>query len=70
MLNKIKCFFGYHDYFVVSNLTSYSRQIACHECKRLFAMNDDVEVVVPWDENFEELYSTYPNVVFAKGKRL
>ena len=59
MKNKlwlIWCMLFGHKYFLIRNLTSWSRKIGCHRCNKRFAMNDDVRVVLGWDEDFEKLY--------------
>lgn len=56
MIKRLKCLFGYHKYFVLIELTKWTRKLGCRNCKKCFAMNDSVGVIVPWDEDFERLY--------------
>lgn len=56
IINKIKCFYGYHDFFVLKEFTPKQRMVACSRCKKIWAMNDDVKAFLPWDKEFEELY--------------
>lgn len=55
-IKRIKCKFGYHKYFLVQELTSWSRKIGCKNCSKLFGMNDNVKIVIEWDKDLEEMY--------------
>ncbi len=55
-IKRIKCFLGYHKYYVAKELTIYSRKIGCKNCGKFFGMNDDSRIVIPWDKDLEELY--------------
>lgn len=57
-IKKIKCKFGFHKYYVIKELASWSRKIGCKSCDKCFGMNDNVRVVIPWDRALEELYKT------------
>lgn len=52
-----------HDFFLVQNFTSYSRRIGCYRCKQTFGMNDDVRAVLPWDNDFANMYRTLGHTV-------
>lgn len=56
IINPIKCKFGYHKYYVDKELTSWSRRLGCKNCKSFFGMNDDARVVIPWDDDLEQMY--------------
>jgi hypothetical protein len=55
-IKQIKCYFGYHKYYLVLKLTPWSRKIACKNCCKCFGMNDDTQSVIPWDDELEDLY--------------
>lgn len=55
-LRKVMCLFFGHKYVLTQQLSKQSRRIACTRCHEMFAMNDDVRAVVPWDASFHELY--------------
>lgn len=59
MIGKILCFFGRHKYVATQEFTDYGRRIACRRCRRMFAMNDDVRCVVPWDAEFHQMYESH-----------
>lgn len=53
----IKCFFlPYHEFYIIKKLSECSNLVGCKSCKKLFAMNNDVKVILPWDASFEEFY--------------
>lgn len=56
MIDKIMCLLGRHKYVATQEFTDYSRRIACRRCRRMFAMNDDMRCVVPWDSEFHRMY--------------
>lgn len=56
LLKKVICLFFGHRYVLTQELSKYSRRIACTRCNEMFAMNDDVRAVVPWDAEFHKLY--------------
>ena len=64
-IQKIKCsitfsltYFGHKNVVVVRRLSPQSKLIKCVDCGKLFAMNDDVRVILPWEmvrDFYEEL---------------
>lgn len=56
MMQKIRCFFGYHEYYLIQKLNSWSRKIGCLGCDKTFGMNDHLQVILEWDYELEELY--------------
>ncbi len=50
-LLRVVCLFFGHKYVLTQNLSKQSRRVACTRCRQMFAMNDDVRAVVPWDSN-------------------
>ena len=60
MLGKVKCYFGRHHYKVLQEFNSDHRRIYCKRCSKTFAMSDDHKCVIPWDQDFENLYTAYP----------
>ena len=56
MIKRIKCALGRHKYYVAKELTPWSRKVGCRGCKKMFAMNDDAQIMLPWDDDFENLY--------------
>ena len=57
MLQKILCHFGMHKKLrLVCSLSSQSDLIACPDCKRRYAINYGVRIVLPWDRELENLY--------------
>ena len=56
ILNKLKCIFGYHKYYLIFKIDCVNRKIGCRHCYKQFGMNDRVKAVVKWDGELEELY--------------
>jgi hypothetical protein len=54
MISRIKCFFGYHKLFQVEKIGLYSEKLYCSRCKNYFGIHHQVEVFLPWCEEFEE----------------
>lgn len=54
----IKCIFWHHEYYVIDQLSDYSRKLGCKACLKIFGMNDDARVVVRWDAGFEDFYKS------------
>lgn len=57
MLRKFLCWLGKHKRLgVLTSLSSNSDLIMCPDCKRRYAINYDVRVVLPWDRELEKFY--------------
>jgi len=56
---KLRCALIGHRYFVEKELTQYSRKLGCRNCRKKFAMNDDVESLLNWDDDFDRLYKDH-----------
>ncbi len=54
-----QCLLGYHAFEITQALTAHSRRIACRRCHRVYAMNDDVQCVIPWDSEFHHMYEMH-----------
>jgi hypothetical protein len=59
MIKRIKCLIGLHKYYVLIHLTKCCRKLGCRHCNKEFAMNDNLQVIVPWDDEFEEIYKIF-----------
>ena len=62
---NIMCSIFGHDYKLKRKITPYLREIECKNCKREFAMNDELRCVLPLDNELRacnnglvNLYST------------
>ena len=53
-----KCMTGHHAFEITQALSTQSCRIACRRCNRVFAMNDGVRLVVPWDSEFHRMYES------------
>ncbi len=62
---RLYCGLFGHQYYTVQRFNKYSRKIACGRCGSSFAMDDFMQVVVPWSDDFEHLYY----VVYGFKKR-
>lgn len=65
MFKRLICAITVHKYFLIKNLSERTRKIGCSRCRRAWAMNDEVRVVVPWDSDFDQLYKDLD--IFMKG---
>jgi hypothetical protein len=57
LIERISCAVLGHRYVVERKLSCQSRKVGCTRCNRAWAMNDDVRAFLPWDDDFEKLYS-------------
>lgn len=62
-IQRIKCkmpfsfsHFWHKPVSLVRWLSASSKLIKCDSCGKMFAMNDDVRQILPWDEEFEKFY--------------
>jgi hypothetical protein len=53
---QILCFLGCHKYRKLIDLTPGHRMIGCNRCKKRWAMSDQFEALVEWDDEIQELY--------------
>ncbi len=53
---RVRCRLDVHVFDVEWEPLPGHRKIRCYHCGALFAMNDELEIVVPWDAEFEWLY--------------
>ncbi len=56
IFQRIKCFFGHHKYFLIFIIDYENRKIGCRCCKKLWGMNDNVQLIVEWDNDLENMY--------------
>ncbi|MEN6547923.1 MAG: hypothetical protein ABFE07_17945, partial [Armatimonadia bacterium] len=53
------CFLFGHKYMITQRLPYASARLCCRRCRRMFAMNDDVRCVLPWDSEFHCMYESH-----------
>lgn len=58
MLRKLECWIFGHRYEVWQELTRWSRRVICTHCGSDWGMNDDVQSLIPWGDELEDLYHT------------
>ena len=56
-----------HDCVVIRELSGHTRHIKCRRCEKEYGMNDDLQVVVPWTKEFEDVY--YGLLGYERRKR-
>lgn len=59
MLNRIKCLFGFHKYYVKQKFNNNSRRLGCKHCNGDWAMADRTKTIIPWDSELEEFYKNF-----------
>jgi hypothetical protein len=58
--NWILCFaWPWHKLRVMENLSENCQRICCKRCGRQYAINHDVRVVLPWDNELEQFYREF-----------
>lgn len=69
--DKIKCFFGRHNMFVVKKLSDGCQKIKCTKCQKYWAINHRIETVIPWDKDVEDFYKSFErDINFLKNRDL
>ena len=58
IINCFLCGLLGHRYVKERNLSKECRKIGCTRCSRKWAMNRAIEILIPWDDEFEELYAS------------
>ena len=56
LIQVIKCLSNNHKYHLIQIYSPSMRKIGCQQCNKIWAMNDDVQVLVKWDDDFERLH--------------
>jgi len=59
VMNKVLCIFFGHKYFLAQKLNNESRRVCCKRCSKSFAINDNIQAVVPWGADFHEMYERH-----------
>jgi hypothetical protein len=57
--NRIKCFFGFHSLYKVRHIGYRSDLIGCRLCDGYWGMNHDVRVILPFDDELCDLYTSF-----------
>ena len=57
MIKKLKCWWLGHRYYTVQQFSPYERRAHCPCCGKDVVMNDQLQVAIDWDEEWERLYS-------------
>ena len=54
-MRRFVCWLFGHRYYIEREINFTSRKLGCARCGMMFAMNDDVHCLLPWDDDFENL---------------
>jgi len=65
MLKRITCFLKGHKYKVLQKFSKTSRRIICTRCGGDWGMNDNVQAVVKWDSELEEMYEVMGHTIIS-----
>ncbi len=57
MFARLLCAVAGHRYTVERRLSAEARKVRCPRCGQAWAMHDWLEVILPWDADFEALYA-------------
>lgn len=55
-LERIGCWLMGHNYRVVQQFNAHSRRVVCNDCGGDWAMNDNMRMIVDWDEDMADMY--------------
>lgn len=58
MLRQLTCLFTGHRYHIKQRFNNTCRRVECLRCERTWAMNDSLQVFLPWDDDFTRLYES------------
>ncbi len=64
-IQKFRCWlpdwihFGHTKMSIVKRFNNTCKKIKCNHCERMFAINDDCRVLLPWDDEFEQFYKDF-----------
>lgn len=53
---NFSCFIFGHKYKFVERISDQSDKVECTRCGKLFAINYNVRVILPWDRELEKFY--------------
>lgn len=62
VVKRLLCAVFEHKYRVIRYFTANTRQVGCARCKRSWAMNDEVRVLLPWDKELEDLHRSMGHI--------
>lgn len=57
MFARLVCAVVGHRNIVERRMSAQARKVRCERCERAWATHDGLRVAVPWDAEFEALYS-------------
>lgn len=53
---KIKCFFGYHSYVYLSDLSDQASLLKCEHCGEKFALHVNLGTIIPFTQEVADFY--------------
>lgn len=59
MWRKFMCRIGMHKRLHVIQSFGSGKHVGCPDCLKEWAMHDGMEVIVPWDHDFEVMYGVH-----------
>jgi hypothetical protein len=68
-IRRIGCLLGLHRYVRPERLSSVTMKIHCETCNRAFAVHMELRSVLPWDSEFEALYSPGGTLYFPEYRQ-
>ena len=54
LINKIKCWFGFHIFYRIKKLSIHSEKIGCKNCSKEWGMHHPTKSFVEWDKDLED----------------
>ena len=65
--NRLACWAIGHKYRLQQEFSPETRRVVCCRCAGDWAMNDRVNIIVPWNGEFAEFYERRGHVILAKS---
>jgi len=63
-LNRLLCFIFNHDLYIFQEFKGTSAcRVKCYRCDIDLAVNRELQLVVPWGKDFEELYKSHGHYI-------
>ena len=66
LFTQLICAARGHRYVVEKRLSDRCRKVGCTRCGKSWAMNDDVQSLLPWDDEFEQMAWQQQRAEFLK----
>ena len=56
MIKKLKCYFNYHKFYKIFDISDYEEKLGCRNCSKQFALNVRYKILLEWDNDLKEAF--------------